>query len=46
MGENSNELEGLITKTLKPLKVIKLNLAIEALSGHQVIEFNHEEKKD
>ena len=46
MGENSRELEGLIAKMLKPLKGIKLNLAIEGLSGHQVIEFDGQETKD
>lgn len=46
MTKNSEELEGLIAKMLRPLKGIKLNLAIEGLTGYQVIEFNNKDEKD
>ncbi len=42
----SKELEGVISKMLKPLKGLPLSIVIEGLSGHKSISFNKSNNKD
>ncbi|MCL2040012.1 MAG: hypothetical protein FWG85_06250 [Bacteroidetes bacterium] len=47
MNENiSNELSGLISQMLKPLKGLSFKLIIEGLSGHKIIPFDKNDEKD
>ena len=41
-----DELQGIISKMLKPLKHISFGAVIEGLSGHNVIPFNSNDRKD
>ncbi len=42
----SDELQGIISQMLKPLRDIPLNVVVEGLTGHKVIPFNKRSKKD
>lgn len=42
----SNELQGVISQMLKPLKNLSLNIVIEGLSENKLILFNKKSKKD
>jgi hypothetical protein len=42
----SDELSGVISQMLKPLKGLSFNLIIEGLSGYNIIPFNSNDKKD
>ena len=42
----SDELNGIISQMLKPLKGLSFNLIIEGLSGNKIIPFNPSDKKD
>ena len=42
----SEDLEGVITQMLKPLKGLSLSVVIEGLSGYKIIPFDKNCKKD
>ena len=42
----SKELEGVISKMLKPLKGLPLGIVIEGLSGYKAIPYNNRSAKD
>ncbi len=42
----SNNLEGVISQMLKPLKGISLDVVIEGLSGYKIIPFDSNDEKD
>jgi hypothetical protein len=46
MNDLSNELNGVISQMLKPLKGLSLEVIIEGISGHKIIPFNKTDPKD
>ena len=42
----TDELNGVISQMLKPLKGLSFNVIIEGLSGHKIVPFNPNDKKD